>query len=76
MNLSEYMTIGVAKAANLFLRTDDWVEKKTGKSLSDRMAESREKDEALREKKPVLWALKKVAIGTIKGITGASLTRD
>lgn len=76
MNLLQRIAIGVAKSTNLFFDASDWVEKKTGKSLVDRMTEAREKDEALKDKKPILWAAKKLAEGTIKGITGASLKNE
>ncbi len=76
MKLTELIAIGVAKSANLFLDASDWVEKKTGKSIVDRMTEAREKDEALKEEKPVLWAAKKLAEGTIKGVTGSTLHKD
>ncbi len=55
---------------------DKFVEKKTGKGFIDRMTEHREKEEALKENNPALWAAKKLAEGTIKGITGASLHKD
>lgn len=76
MNLLELIAIGVAKSSNLFLEVSDWVEEKTGKSVIDRMTEAREKDESLKEEKPALWAAKKLAEGTIKGITGANLRND
>jgi hypothetical protein len=40
------------------------------------VGEASERDEKLRDKKPLLWASKKLLIGTIKGITGASLHND
>ena len=76
MKLSELIAIGVAKSANLFLDASDWVEKRTGKSIVDRMTESREKEENLKEENPALWAAKKLGEGTIKGITGSYFHKD
>lgn len=71
--LLELIAIGVAKSSNLFSDASDWVGKKTGKSIVDRMTKAREQDEKLKKEKPVLWAAKKLGEGVIKGITGATL---
>lgn len=81
MSLGEKLFTAFAKGviiplANTFIDASQYVGEKTGKSIVDRMTESREKDEKLREEKPGLWAAKKVAKGAIGGITGATLHDD
>ena len=47
---------------------------KSGKGIVDRMAEHIEKEEKLKEEKPVKWASKKLLEGTIKGIIGGTIS--
>lgn len=73
---AELLAKAVAKSTYVFFDADEWVKDKTGKGIVDRMTESREKDEALKENNPALWAAKKLAKGTAKGLIGISLHDD
>lgn len=66
----------VIPLSNAFLDASDYVEQKTGKSLVDRMTESRERDETLKEDHTALWVAKKLAQGTAKGIIGSYSNED
>lgn len=56
-----------------FLKFNEYVGEKTGKSLFDRMEEARENDEEMKENHPVKWTAKKILQGTIKGLIGGSM---
>lgn len=55
---------------------DDKIEKKTGFSPANKLIEMDEADEQLRQDRPAAWTAKKIAQGTIKGLLGASFTKD
>jgi len=55
----------------VFEEVNDYVKDKTGKSISDRMAEQREKEEEERQNHWGRWAFKKLLKGTIGGMFGA-----
>lgn len=63
--------IGYIKLIN---KVDRFVEKKSGKGIVDRMAEHIEKEEKLKEEKPIKWASKKLLEGTIKGIISGTIS--
>ena len=57
-------------------KANEFIEEKTGKGLYDRMADMEAKDNKLKEDKPLLWAAKKIGQGALKGLFGASVTKD
>jgi hypothetical protein len=57
-------------------KVNKYIEDKTGKSLYDRMNEAEEKDNKLKEEKPILWAAKKIGQGALKGLLGVPFSKD
>lgn len=60
-----------AKWGMFMFNTMDKVKEKTGIDVEKKMIESMKKDEKLREEHPFRWALKKLGVGTLKGLFGA-----
>lgn len=66
----------IGPLVNGISKANEYIEEKTGKSLFDRMADMEAKNNKLKEDKPFLWAAKKIGLGALKGIFGASVTKD
>ena len=48
----------------------------TSKSVGEFLVEQSDKEEKLKEEKPLLWAAKKIGEGTLKGILGVPFIKD
>lgn len=57
-------------------KVNEHLEAKTGKGLYNRMAEAEAQDNKLKEKNTLLWAAKKIGIGTLKGLFGTPFSKD
>ena len=47
-----------------------------GKTIGDFLVEQSDKEEKLKEEHPLLWAAKKIGLGTLKGLLGVTSTKD
>lgn len=72
-NIIKGASIVLGAYSHLYKRCDDFIEEKTGRGLTQRIVSMEEEDEKLRDEKPILWGLKKLGVGTLKGIFGADL---
>lgn len=73
MNDLNFFERMIGSGLRSFLKFNEYVGEKTGKSLFDRMEETRKKDEELKKSHPVRWVAKKILQGTIKGLVGGSM---
>lgn len=77
MNIFEKLLCKVVtRPITKLVELDDKIEKRTGFSPTNKLIEMDETDEQLRHENPAAWTAKKIAQGTIKGILGASFTKD
>lgn len=77
MRIGDFFESAFRKGVNAYceglVKADKYVEKRTGKGIIKRQEELENADKKLREENPTLWIAKKVSVGTIKGLIGASL---
>lgn len=64
----------LCKGINKMMDAEDKLKEKTGIDLMKITEDAIERDEILKKEEPVKWVLKKVTIGTVKGLLGSGLS--